>query len=171
MLVESLKRTLAAAAISFVLVTLPAIAIAQAPNGTTGSGFPNGTTGSGSTFPAGTSGSGAGTINNGTGPANCGSGNCAVQNPLGSTTSLCGLLKKLFQAVVTIAIPIAVLFIIWSGFQFVLAQGRPKELQKARKNFYYTLIGIAIFLGAWLLATIIASTINAIGGSNIISCN
>ncbi len=159
MLLTSLTRTLVAAAISVALVGLPVVAAAQAPNaGGSSSVFPN-------------VGGSSGTVNNGTGPSSCGNGPCSVSNPLGSTTSLCGLLKKLFEAVVAIAIPIAVLFIIWSGFQFVLAQGRPKELAKARRNFYYTLIGIAVFLGAWLLASIIASTVNALGGSNIISCN
>ena len=156
MLFESLKRTAAATAITAAVMLMPVIAAAQAPNSGGSSPFPN---------------SGGTTVNNGTGPATCGDGSCSVVNPLGSTTSLCGLLKKLFEAVVAIAIPIAVLFIIWSGFQFVLAQGNPKKLAEARRNFYYTLIGIAIFLGAWLLATIIASTINAVGGANIISCN
>lgn len=164
MLVESLKRTLAAAAISFALVGVPMVVGAQAPNGGGNATF-NG--GGNSVF----NGGGNTTANNSSGRLNCNGTECSVINPLGSTTSLCGLLKKLFEAVVAIAIPIAVLFIIWSGFQFVLAQGNPKKLQAARRNFYYTLIGIAVFLGAWLLATIIASTVNAIGGGNIISCN
>lgn len=155
MLFESLKRTAAAAAITAAVMLMPVIAAAQAPNTTGGFGSPNT----------------MGSVNSGSSPTSCGGGTCSVANPLGSTTSLCGLLKKLFEAVVAIAIPIAVLFIIWSGFQFVLAQGNEKGLQKAKRNFYYTIIGIAIFLGAWLLATIIASTINAIGGANIISCN
>jgi len=143
---------------------MPVIVAAQAPN-TTGS-FPVANTTGGFGSPNTT-----GSVNNGTGAANCNGVRCSVDNPLGNTTSLCGLLKKLFEAVVAIAIPVAVLFIIWSGFQFVLAQGNPKKLQTARRNFYYTLMGIAIFLGAWLLATIIAATINAVGGANIISCN
>jgi len=156
MLFESFKRTLAAAAISFALVILPSVVAAQVPATTGSVGFPATT----------------GTVSGGgSGPATCGSGPCPVSNPLGSTTTLCGLIKKLFQAAVAIAIPVAVLFIIWSGFQFVLAQGRPKDLQRAKRHFYYTIIGIAIFLGSWLLATVIAATINSIGGSNIISCN
>lgn len=159
-------RTLAGVGVGLVLVALPVVVMADspatgpyyAPNTTGNSGFPNS--------------QGSNSLPNTTGnsPTNCGSGNCSVANPLGSTTSLCGLLQKLFQGVVAIAIPIAVLFIIWSGFQFVLAQGQPKKLQKARQNFLYTIVGIGIFLGAWLIATVIAATVNAVGGSNIISC-
>ena len=141
-------------AITFVLV-LPLVAGAQVPNSFNGT-FPNSVNGSPS----------PNSVN-----GNCGNGPCSVPNPLGSTTTVCGLLKKLFEAVVAIGIPVAVLFIIWSGFQFVLAQGSDKQLTKAKRNFYYTIIGIAIFLGAWILAMVIAATVNAIGGSNIISCN
>lgn len=66
----------------------------------------------------------------------------------------------------------AVLFIVYAGFKFVLARGKPEELKKARDNFLWTIIGIAIFLGAWLLASVIKNTVNQLGGNqNIISCN
>ena len=95
----------------------------------------------------------------------------SVPNPLGAD-SFCGLIKNLLQAAIAIGIPIAVLFIVFAGFKFVMAQGKPEELKKARQNFLYTLIGIGIFLGAWLLADVIANTVNQLGGQqNIISCH
>lgn len=102
-------------------------------------------------------------------PANCGSGPCSVQNPL-NVNSLCGFLKKVLEAVITIAIPIAVVFIIWAGFKFVLAQGNSTELKKARSNFLYTVIGIAVFLGAWLLVQVIALTLKELGVVTVITC-
>jgi len=143
-----LRRTLGGVGVGVVLMVLPAIAVAD------NVAFPS--SGNVSQPAAGT-------------PANCVTGACLFNNPLGSTT-LCGFVKNLVQAAITIFIPVAVLFIIWSGFQFVFAQGRPKELQKARRNFYWTIIGLAIFLGAWILVTVIAATINAIGGATLISC-
>ena len=93
-----------------------------------------------------------------------------VKNPLGAN-SFCGLIKNLLQAAIAIGIPVAVLFIVYAGFKFVLAQGKPEELKKARQNFLWTLIGIAIFLGAWLLANVVANTVNQLGGNqSIISC-
>jgi len=100
----------------------------------------------------------------------CSGGACSVQNPI-KVTSICGALKQGFYVLMPIVIAIGVVFIIWSGAKFVFAQGNPKELGKARQNFYYTVIGIAVVLGAWVLAEVIAATINAIGGANIISCN
>jgi hypothetical protein len=98
-------------------------------------------------------------------------GSHQVNNPLGGINSFCGLIKKLLQAAIEIGIPIAVLFIIYGGFKFVMAQGNPKLLGEARQNFLWTVVGIGIFLGAWLLAMVIAATVNAVGGQNYISCN
>lgn len=106
---------------------------------------------------------------------NTSGGSATVQNPLGGINSFCGLIKAILGAVIQIGIPIAVLFIVWAGFKFVLARGNAGKLDEARKNLMYTLIGIGIFLGAWLIATVIANTVNSLGAgsgsSSIISCN
>lgn len=98
-----------------------------------------------------------------------------VTNPLG-VQSICGLIKAVLGALVQIGIPIAVLFLVWAGFKFVLARGNPEEIKKAKSNLFSVIIGIAIFLGAWLLAQLIANTINGLQqGSqstiNITACN
>ena len=98
-----------------------------------------------------------------------------VINPLGGVTSICGLIKALLGAAIAIGIPIAVLFIVYAGLLFVLARGNSEKLADARQNMLYVVIGIAIFLGAWLLASVIANTVNALqagsGQSSVISCN
>ena len=98
-----------------------------------------------------------------------------VINPLGGVNSFCGLIKALLNAAVAIGIPIAVLFIVWAGLKFVLARGKAEDLVKARTNMLWTVIGIGIFLGAWLLAMVIANTVNSLasgsGQSVISSCN
>lgn len=85
----------------------------------------------------------------------------SVVNPLG-VKSICGLIKALLGAAVAIGIPIAVLFIVWAGLKFVLARGNGEALAEARSNFLYTVIGIGIFLGAWLLAMVIVNTVNSL---------
>lgn len=98
-------------------------------------------------------------------------GQYTVPNPL-AASSFCGLIKNILQAAIAIGIPVAVLFIVYAGFKFVLARGNPEKLAEARMNFLWTVIGIAIFLGAWLLANVVANTVNALGGNqSIISCN
>jgi hypothetical protein len=100
-------------------------------------------------------------------PAQSAGGSAQVTNPLGSgITSFCSLIKAILSATIAIGIPIAVLFIVFAGFKFVMAQGNPAELAKARQNLMYTFIGIGIFLGAWLLAMVIANTVNTISAGS-----
>ena len=109
----------------------------------------------------------------GSNPVTTGQAQYTVDNPLGPQgSSFCGLIKALLSAAIQIGIPVAVLFIVYAGFLFVLARGAPEKLKEARKNLMWTLIGIAIFLGAWLLVSVITNTVKQLGGSqNIISCS
>lgn len=91
-------------------------------------------------------------------------------NPLGNIKGFCGFIKMLFVTVGTIAVPIAVLFLVYAGLKFVLARGNPTGLEEAKKNLFYTILGIAIFFAAWLLALAIGNTLASFGVSVIGSC-
>jgi hypothetical protein len=93
-----------------------------------------------------------------------------VCNPLKFKT-ICGLVKGLLQAVMIIGIPIAVLFIVWAGFKFVMAQGKSDALIRARANLLWVIIGVAIFLAASLIAQVIMNTIEQLGVTGISSCS
>jgi hypothetical protein len=95
------------------------------------------------------------------GKCNTGSGTC-IQNPLGNIDSFPKLAKALFDALLPIGVSIGVLFIVWSGFKFVWAQGNPEKLKEARTTFLYTIIGIGIFLAAWSIAEVVSKTIDAL---------
>lgn len=93
---------------------------------------------------------------------NCG-GTEGLINPLRNICSFEQFVELLLQAVIRIGLPIAVLFIVYSGFLFVTAQGNAEKLQKAKNTFFYTVIGVTIFLGSWALALIVESTIRLLG--------
>ena len=90
-----------------------------------------------------------------------------IQNPIGAGTTISGFIDKLLTAVIQIGIPIAVLFFILAGFKFIVAQGKPAELEAARRNFLHVVIGVAIFLGASALAKLIVGTLKQIGVTGI----
>ncbi len=92
-----------------------------------------------------------------------------LSDPLGGK-SVCGLVTGLLEAAMIIGIPIAILFIVWAGFKFVLAQGNSTKLEEARKNFLNVVIGIAIFVGASLIGSVIINTVRALGVTGINSC-
>lgn len=86
-----------------------------------------------------------------------------IQNPLSGISSISEFFKRIFDAAIMIGIPICVFFIILSGFRFIAAQGNQEKLKTARDNFMYTIIGVAIFIGAWALSQLIAGTLKSIG--------
>lgn len=83
----------------------------------------------------------------------------SIQNPLGQDFDIIEFFQKLFANLVKIAIPILVLFMVYSGFKFVEAQGNEEKLKKAKQNFLYVIIGAVLILGAWTIATALRGTV------------
>ena len=102
-------------------------------------------------------------------PTLCNGIACSVENPL-KVTNFCDLLKIILQAILIIGLPVAVVFLLIVGFKFILAQGNPEAIGVAQKNFLNTVIGIAIFIGAWTIAQVIAATMAALGVPGLGSC-
>ena len=71
-------------------------------------------------------------------------------------------IKALLTGILKIGIPLVALAIIYCGFLFVAARGNPEKITKARDALMYTLIGAAILLGAWAIATLIANTVTSL---------
>lgn len=99
-----------------------------------------------------------------------GSNQFSIQNPLNNDIrSFCGLIKLLFSVLLQLGIPVAVVFIVLAGARFVFAQGNVNKLAEARTTLLYTVIGVALFLGAWLIIMAVAATLETLGVA-FISC-
>lgn len=83
-------------------------------------------------------------------------------NPL-KTGSFPALVESIAKLVAQVGIPIAAIFIIYSGLLFVTARGNEEQLRKAKTNFMWAMIGTAILLGAWVIARAINETITGLG--------
>lgn len=83
-------------------------------------------------------------------------------NPIPDVTSIPGLIEKILTNVLKIGIPVIALAIIYCGFLFVSARGKPEAITKARDALLYTLIGAAILLGSWAIATVLVNTMGAL---------
>ena len=90
-------------------------------------------------------------------------GTC-LENPL-RFTSIEKFIEGFLQAVIMIALPIIVAFMVYAGFKYIFARGRPAEITKAHQNFSYVIIGTILILGAWVLSTLIGATVRQILGS------
>lgn len=80
-------------------------------------------------------------------------------NPLKYKTVIC-LLYALFKIFMNIFAIVAGLYILYSGFRFVSAQGKPDKLKEARQNFWNVLIGTILILGSWAIVNVAINTIN-----------
>ena len=89
------------------------------------------------------------------------------QNPLSNTgiDSVAGLIASFLKAIVVVALPILTLFIVYSGFMFVLARGNESKLKTAKENFLYVILGSILILGAWVIATMIGATVTQVVGN------
>ena len=93
--------------------------------------------------------------------------NCtSLPNPLKSgTDNLFVLLKTIINDILLpIGAVLAVMAFIFVGFKYVMAQGKPAELEKAHKALLYTAVGTGVLLGSWMLATVVCKTIAQVTG-------
>lgn len=83
-----------------------------------------------------------------------------LANPLGhKINDLPSFVYTVLGIVFDIGAVLSVLAIIYVGFMFVSARGDPEKLTTARRALLYTIIGIAVLLGATLIASVIKNTI------------
>lgn len=92
---------------------------------------------------------------------NTGGGTLTITNPI-NTNSINGFIKSVLVGLIKIGIPLIAIAIIYSGFLFVTAQGKPADIETAKRAFLYTIIGGAILLGAWAIAQLISNTVLAL---------
>ncbi len=86
-----------------------------------------------------------------------------IVNPLGpGNDNITSFIKTFLDGVITIGIPVVALAVIYCGFLFVQARGKPDEITKAKDALLYTLIGAAILLGSWAIAQLISDTVLAL---------
>ena len=86
-----------------------------------------------------------------------------IQNPLGAgNNNVEKFIPLILGYVVKIGGVVAIGAFLYSGFLFVQAQGNPEKLKDAKKSFMNTSIGVAVLLGAQLIATIIDGTIKSL---------
>lgn len=84
-----------------------------------------------------------------------------LQNPLG-VDSFARLITAIANIIMKVGIPIAAIFLIYSGLMFVTARGSEDQLKKAKNTFMWTVIGTGILLGAVVIAKGIEATITSL---------
>ena len=86
-----------------------------------------------------------------------------LENPLSSNfDSIPKFVSGALKVMVLVAVPVISLFLVYSGFLFVFAQGNQEQLAKAKTNFLYVIVGSVLILGAWVIASLLGNTITSL---------
>lgn len=73
-----------------------------------------------------------------------------IQNPLGGQNQQLGdIIERVAGGIRTLVIPVAVVMILWAGFNFLTAAGDAAKITKGKQILMYTVIGlVVIFVGS-----------------------
>jgi len=85
-----------------------------------------------------------------------------IENPLGPGGNIPSFIQSLLGIIVRAGIPLVVLALVYTGFLFVYSRGNPEKLLEAKQALLWSVVGTAVLLGAWTIATILNNTVSAI---------
>jgi hypothetical protein len=91
------------------------------------------------------------------------------ENPFNTDGDLFTFVLAFVNFVLNVLAAVVVIFIIYAGFLFVVAQGEDAKITKAKKNFFWAVIGGTVILTAKVLAYTLCLTANELGSSS--ECN
>jgi|GEM_PF-4396365 hypothetical protein len=107
------------------------------------------------------------TINNdtsltGPAPSSNNSGTFTLHSPLDpKITSVGGLVQTFIDVISYILILFGILALMWTGLQYVLAQGNSDRIKELHKTLLAIVIGIAIVIGARVIVQVVINTLKA----------
>lgn len=81
-----------------------------------------------------------------------------IKNPL-QVDDVQSVINTVIEWLIQIGAVAVVLAIVYAGFLFVAAQGKPEEINKAKTTLFWTIIGAMILLGAQVISSVIENTI------------
>jgi hypothetical protein len=100
----------------------------------------------------------------GTNTGSTGGTSVSLINPLQGGGNLQSFLLGILDFVIYIGGIAVVLMLIFVGYKFVAAQGKPGEIESAKQMLLWTLIGGLILLGSKAISLGITATVQSLGG-------
>ena len=93
-------------------------------------------------------------------------------DPCNGTTTLCNPIRypditSFLLAILNVAIQygalLIVFFLVYAGFQFVIAQGNSEKIESAKKMLTWVVVGAFVLLGTYVIRAAICGTLNQLG--------
>ena len=85
-----------------------------------------------------------------------------LQSPLDpKVTSIGGLVQTFIDVISYILILFAVLMLVYTGLQYILAQGNSERIKELHKKLLWIVVGVAIVIGARVIIEVVINTLSA----------
>ena len=84
--------------------------------------------------------------------------NISIPNPI-SNGDFWQILTKVYDYLIYLAIPVAILLIIYSGFRMMTAKGDPAKFKDGGKTLKWTVIGLFVILAARYLPSLVRAVL------------
>lgn len=88
-------------------------------------------------------------------------GSLGLVSPL-KVDSFDGLLRAILDGVIQIGTIVLILMLVYVGFLFVVARGKPEALKTAKNALLWTVIGGLVLLGATAIQELISGTVQSL---------
>ncbi len=96
-----------------------------------------------------------------------------VEGPAGidiSIDQVYGIIKGIACWLMRAAVAVIIVFVLFSGYKFLVSKGDAAKVVEARKNLVYVIIGIAVIAGVYVIIGTVATAIGA-GNYSFFSCS
>ena len=88
-----------------------------------------------------------------------------AQTAGGGVSQIQSFIQNVIQTFITLAGLVSVGFFVWGGFGYITSSGNPEALDRSKKTIWYSAVGLAIVLAAFVLTNIVTQlATGAFGG-------
>ncbi|MEX0616638.1 MAG: TrbC/VirB2 family protein [Candidatus Woykebacteria bacterium] len=70
-------------------------------------------------------------------------------------SKISNFIQNIITILVTLSGFVATGFFVWGGFSYITSTGNPESLDRSKKTIFYSAIGLAIVLGAFVISNIV----------------
>src|SRR3989338_10702305 len=65
-------------------------------------------------------------------------------------------IQSIIQILVTLSGLVAAGFFVWGGFGYITSSGNPEHLDRSKRTIFYSALGLAVVLGAFVLSNLVS---------------
>lgn len=81
-------------------------------------------------------------------------------NPLGASTTISGFIGKVIGGIMGLVGTAALAMFVWGGIQYLISQGSPDKLKKAKDTLIYASLGLMVIFTSYTLVSALVNVLS-----------